>query len=1275
MQQKKVFSSGIDSDSAQEILGIGVDRYRLNCRVMSAENGNEGSVETTNGNTLVTFTLPAGTNKCIGTREDKIRKKVYYFVWNSLNSHRILEFDSLGNIITLVMAESVAAPYILNFQFDYLITGVNVVELDKNNHLLYWTDNYVDPNDTNVYNEPKKINIEKAIAYSAGDYVTGYKFPFEPLWAYRIKQPPLCCPEYTWSGIGDQTPVLVVDATSTVATFVQSGAAAPIPYDFDAASPGDGYNTSTYEWIAPSNKLINVLVSNTYQYAYPSIVVELYVNGAMVRSQIDGYDTLPITKNSEFTGVIVQAGDIVQVKVHCPTCGLTPLFLRIYEIPDQASLSINHLLNKLFQFKVKFVYDDFEESAWSPISNYVFPVTTNGGNSGQAIDLQDDKITIAVPTGSGIVKRIKIAGRNVDQTDFSLIADINKEQFGIGDDTIYDYIFTDFGGATPIEVNDSDKLFDFVPLHSQAQDFFDNRIGDGEVTEGFNPVSVDVRLTLDYEVLDTNPNTFYPAQSYLKSGGKYNFGIVYYDESGNRSGLTNSIPGKFDVENDGGKYGTILSIPFLTEESYGGPGSITPNLAMQYVPLVDTFIYNRPPAWATHYQIVRTKNQAMGRYIQFAADQIVGFDGAGATTFSTDATRLGIYINNITGAFKLENPNSHLVYDFAIGDRLRLIADVNYTTYSPFAPLLLPYSNSEIQAFLPYSDVVITNYDAGAGYIQVQRTDSLPFFNTAGTVLRPGCLFEIYQPNNVIDEDSAFTYEMGECWDLITDANGNLVHQGQLDQLIGTFSASTTSAFDVTLTVPIGHGFSIGNEVKVIGDNGFNVYGIVYGSSATQINIDYTGHTLFGTVTGAGEVIRGAKIRLEGGDTFRRLRNMPYIDTPVHRLYSYIEDAQVSDVFTSYAENIGRPNRVDDTVRQATHIANVRYSEQLIPETFINGLSSVFDTNFQEYNQNFGGIKKLYAEEQNLIMFQELKCSRIPVSQILYNDLSLQQTVGASSVVLSDQPIYYAGEYGIGNNPESFAVYGNAKYFIDVRRGAVLRLSVDGLTVISDTAKMHNYITDKCALVLKGATRVKIYGAWDKKFNEYVLSFETFKYFSGGTPPLTTVPGETLAFNEQYNVWSTFYSFIPDFLCSNGINIVSIKDGQFYTHNTNVIQNNFYGVQYTSQIWSVLNDNPSNVKVFEAVSEESNGVWEVYEITTPNGQLSNLIEDDFQMKENNQYAALWMDENTPNVVNPLIEGDVMRDRTFLCKFRYNGTNYNRMFALNYIYVISNLHNK
>lgn len=1136
MQQKIIFTLGMDSDNSPESDKMqmpGKARHRVNVRVLSSDNDETGAIETMLGNSLVSYSLPAGNNVVIGSKEDIKTKKIYYFVFNDALAHSILEYNYATNIISLVLREAVSAPYYLNFSSDFLITGINVVELDSENHLLYWTDNYVNPGDENDYNEPKKVNIEKAKLHSAGDYINGYPAPFEPRFITRIKQPPSSSPTYIWSTDSDQ--------------------------------------------------------------------------------------------------------------------------------------KINYLFKKLFQFKVQFVYDDNEVSAWSPISRYEFPSTVNAGGSGEDFNIQDNKITLTVPTGSGIVKRIRIAGKQLGLTDFSLIADFSKDALGISSDSTYDFPFYNDGNYVQLEINESIRLFDWVPLRSQAQEIIaGQRIVDGLITENFDPVHVDMRLPITFEEFTPPSNNFFVDKTFLKSGGVYDYGIVYYDEWGNRSGLTNTVKGK-STEYTGSVFGTTLYVPFVTDPLYDAPHG-SPNEDMKYVPEVTAELYHAPPSWAKRYQILRSTNKSMGRYFQFVAQEIRYTDINGAVVAPALAVYCTLDLGSIIGRYLYENGDSKLVYDYADGDRIRFIANPAYTSTSPY----LPTAVTGIDSFFSFNDTEILSWDSGTQVLNIRINPSLP---TVPLNLLPGCLFEIYQPAESVINDNELMYEIAEEGNIVADQYGNLVHSGStINQMFVPLASSSYVGTIYTCVVPLGHGLNVGENVKFY--NGlFSVYGVVSAIGATTVSIDTAGFTLVGIPnSGPGTIVRASETVLSSGDCFRRLCDMPYFITgfvSVYRLYSYIEASSASYLFTSNASDYGRVNRIDPEIKRVTRPSTIYYSENFIPETGINGLSTVYDENYQTYSQAYGGIYKLRTKDIGLIMMQELKISMIPVGRIIYNDLSLQSTVGASSAVLSPETSPYAGEIGIGRNPESHAEYNNVDYGIDVNRGVVWRLSNDGLTPISDVGDMHNFFSDKCNAYLNANQYPRVYGVYDIKFNEYVVAFE--RMIQGEQLP--AIEAETLAWNEKYNQWSTFYSFHPEGMCPSNTGFISFKDGGLWKHNENIVYGSFYGSVGEPEFWVYCNANPSNVKVLTAISQETNSAWEVYSISTPNGQESSLIVSDFEEKENNQYAGVLKDSNTPNVSLPLIEGDVMRDRTFLVKFRYTGTDYNKINAVNFYYIASNLSNR
>ena len=106
-----------------------------------------------------------------------------------------------------------------------------------------------------------------------------------------------------------------------------------------------------------------------------------------------------------------------------------------------------------------------------------------------------------------------------------------------------------------------------------------------------------------------------------------------------------------------------------------------------------------------------------------------------------------------------------------------------------------------------------------------------------------------------------------------------------------------------------------------------------------------------------------------------------------------------------------------------------------------------------------GSVQKLYAEDTNLIIFQEDKVNRALIDKDqIYTSESGTQTLPQGTVIGQITP--YRGEFGISKNPESFAVYGFRKYFADKDRGSILRLSHDGMTEISEYG-MSNFFRDQ----------------------------------------------------------------------------------------------------------------------------------------------------------------------------------------------------------------------
>ena len=239
-----------------------------------------------------------------------------------------------------------------------------------------------------------------------------------------------------------------------------------------------------------------------------------------------------------------------------------------------------------------------------------------------------------------------------------------------------------------------------------------------------------------------------------------------------------------------------------------------------------------------------------------------------------------------------------------------------------------------------------------------------------------------------------------------------------------------------------------------------------------------------------------------------------------------------------------------------------------------------------------GSIQKLYAEDTALIIFQQDKVSRAPKDKDVIYNAEGGGSLTASNMVIGDI-IPFAGEYGISNNPESFAVYGYRKYFTDKNRNAVLRLSKDGITEISNYG-MIDYFRDQFgALNTQTFGAGKAIGAYDIYNKQYVLSLQQSPKAANGivNPSPTTA---TLVFDERVLGWTSFFSYVPDQTLSLQSNYYSFKNGGFFKHyDATQNRNTFYNTAYDSSIKFVFNPSVSLSKVFKTVNYEGGNGWEV----------------------------------------------------------------------------------
>ena len=179
-----------------------------------------------------------------------------------------------------------------------------------------------------------------------------------------------------------------------------------------------------------------------------------------------------------------------------------------------------------------------------------------------------------------------------------------------------------------------------------------------------------------------------------------------------------------------------------------------------------------------------------------------------------------------------------------------------------------------------------------------------------------------------------------------------------------------------------------------------------------------------------------------------------------------IEEARIRGGYNNTSTDYGvRAYMVDNTNLQS------RLGNSLIYSGIFNARTDVNETNVFSTAEDItrsvdpakGSIQKLHAENTNLVIFQENKVNGALIDKdAIYSAEGGSITTTANVVIGQITP--YVGEYGISQNPESFAKFGFRKYFADVNRGSILRLSRDGITEISSYG-MSDYFRDNLATI------------------------------------------------------------------------------------------------------------------------------------------------------------------------------------------------------------------
>ena len=354
----------------------------------------------------------------------------------------------------------------------------------------------------------------------------------------------------------------------------------------------------------------------------------------------------------------------------------------------------------------------------------------------------------------------------------------------------------------------------------------------------------------------------------------------------------------------------------------------------------------------------------------------------------------------------------------------------------------------------------------------------------------------------------------------------------------------------------------------------------------------------------------------------------------------YVEESRIRGGYNNTDVDLGvKAYIVEDDNKQNHRFNSMIYSGIFNSRTGINNTNqfSVGEEITRSLDPVNGSIQKLYAEDTNLIIFQEAKVSNALIDKDAIYSAEGQPLTTSGNLVIG-QVRAYAGNYGISTNPESFAVYGYRKYFTDRVQNVVLRLSGDGLEEISNYG-MVDYFRDNLALVRDNG---KIIGGWDQHNKQYTISLQPGEV-TGKTPP-----SDTLVFDDKINGWVSRYSYIPDLIFSLRNNFYSYKGIVSVSSSNNAklwqhykgTRGYFYEKYFESQITTILNQDPATTKSFKTIDYEGDSGWEARASTNTDTAAKVTVATDFYANLSNMETGLFTnnfklkeDTYTANLLN------------------------------------------
>ena len=756
---------------------------------------------------------------------------------------------------------------------------------------------------------------------------------------------------------------------------------------------------------------------------------------------------------------------------------------------------------------------------------------------------------VTVRTGSSIVKGIDILFKEMDDNIIRVIEKVDKADSALADNSDYTIQFSKQKIFTILPESEILRLYDNVPRLAKAQTLMGNRIVYGNYLEGYdmrNLNGLNVKLGFNASLvrspLDSpdgvSPVT--PSAPSLHSNRVYEIGIVYMDEYGRSS--TALVAPNNKVEIDCGQSifqnqirVTIPSLMLAPAWAARYKFVIKPD-SENYETIYTNQNFEYPADSGEVYFLLEGENAAK---VEEGDRYIVKSDTSGAVTSCTYATVLekksfaegelddtpGTPVPAISGTYMKMKPG----FTYGLPSGVENITPGEQSAGTNGGDDQRTEGGAQVAGDYPY--LVYTGFDL----------DDIK----TGTRIRLTISFTRQGRGDASCEtrtlDFDHTWEVEDDYLNIIDwFYGSSGPSGIANDVIDTIEAAEGVSGDPAVDAPT-------NEVQAATASALPNFGIGGNGLVNKLFFNQTGtadpeFVIIGTNKCSGGFGSGSspnrRSRIKSEWTITRSTDaivfetepqpaLPdlwyessasYVVDPFGNHYGNVQNqinaigqSGITDTAffncISYGNGVesykirdsisGKPitlgNRVtttsDERFSEVRRFADLTYSGVINDETNINKLNefNLGLLNFKPLEDSYGPVEKLFGRRTDILTLQEDKISYVLAGKNLLTDCYGRERgyVGTSRYWATQ--VARVEDFGISNNPESFAEWGPHKFFTDAKRGSVIHLYGDGqneqLEVISENG-MRSWFRDT---FISDFNTQKL-GGYDPYMNEYVLA-------------------------------------------------------------------------------------------------------------------------------------------------------------------------------------------